>query len=147
MRYHLDEQEPGLNDMRRNIDAWWPFVEQGVEAIVINASGCGVTVKEYGHYLKHDTDYAEKARRVSGLARDLSEVLAPGAQSLAELVAASPLKRVAYHPPCTLQHGQKVRGHAKNCCKVCDLPFSCPPTATFAAVRQAPIRYYNLSCL
>ncbi|KZE34322.1 glycolate oxidase subunit GlcF [Crenobacter luteus] len=110
LRYHLDEQDAGLADMRRNVDAWWPHIEAGVEAIVVNASGCGVAVKEYGRYLRHDPAYADKAARVSALARDLVEIVAPEAANLAARVAASPLRRVAYHPPCTLQHGQRVRG-------------------------------------
>ena len=75
IRYHLNDQDGGLNDMRRNIDAWWPQIEAGAEAIVMTASGCGVTVKEYGHQLAHDPAYAAKARRVSELTKDLSEML------------------------------------------------------------------------
>jgi glycolate oxidase iron-sulfur subunit len=73
--FHLNEQKDALGYMRRNIDAWWPHIEQGAEGIVITASGCGVTVKEYGHYLKHDPAYAEKAKRVSELTRDISEIV------------------------------------------------------------------------
>ena len=109
LRFHLNEQEAGLNDMRRNIDAWWPYVEQGVEAIVMTASGCGVTVKEYGHLLAHDRAYAAKAQRISELCRDLCEVLEPFAPELQKKIAPKPHK-VAYHPPCTLQHGQQLRG-------------------------------------
>ena len=76
IRTHLNDREGGLKDMRRNIDAWWPQVDAGeVEAIVMNASGCGVTVKEYGHILQHDPLYADKARRISALTQDLSELL------------------------------------------------------------------------
>jgi glycolate oxidase iron-sulfur subunit len=114
LRYHLSEHEAGLDDMRRNIDAWWPYVEQGVEAIVMTASGCGVMVKEYGHVLRHDPRYAEKAQRISELTRDTSEVLTAELAALDEKLATSwpsglP-KRIAFHPPCTLQHGQKIRG-------------------------------------
>ncbi|HKX40282.1 MAG TPA: glycolate oxidase subunit GlcF [Burkholderiaceae bacterium] len=112
VRTHLNDHDGGLDDMRRNIDAWWPQVAQGmVEAIVMNASGCGVTVKEYAHALRLDPAYADKARRISELTRDLSELLP-------DLVA--PLKhklrlrgvptQLAFHPPCTLQHGQQLRG-------------------------------------
>ena len=117
IRTHLGDAAGGLADMRRNIDAWWPLIDgltsQGkVEAIVMNASGCGVTVKEYGHALAHDPDYAEKARRVSALTRDLSELL-PGLvpalkPQLRHRAGAAP--RIAFHPPCTLQHGQQLRG-------------------------------------
>jgi glycolate oxidase iron-sulfur subunit len=93
--------------MRRNIDAWWPIIENGCEAIVMTASGCGSTVKEYGHHLRHDAVYAARAARVSGLTRDLSEVLQ--AEDLSALKPAAP-KRIAFHPPCSLQHGQKLRG-------------------------------------
>src|SRR5690606_11425515 len=73
---HTSAPEEALALARRNIDAWWPHLEAGVEAIVITASGCGLQVKEYGHYLRHDPQYAEKARRVSEATRDLCEVLA-----------------------------------------------------------------------
>jgi glycolate oxidase iron-sulfur subunit len=81
--YHLNAQEEGLDYMRRNIDAWWPHVEQGVEAIVMTASGCGVLVKEYGHLLAHDPKYADKAKRISALTRDASEVLSAEREALA----------------------------------------------------------------
>jgi glycolate oxidase iron-sulfur subunit len=116
VRSHGGDHEGGLADMRRNIDAWWPLVQgltsQGrVEAIVVNASGCTLAVKEYGHALAHDTHYAKKARRVAALARDLSELLPGLVDALLPRVAAAPAaQRLAYHPPCTLQHGQQVRG-------------------------------------
>lgn len=110
LRFHLNEQEAGLDDMRRNIDAWWPYVEQGAEAIVMTASGCGATVKEYGHLLAHDAQYAAKAERISGLCRDLSEVIEPFAHALQERLQGIKRPKVAYHPPCTLQHGQQIRG-------------------------------------
>ncbi|KAB2310985.1 glycolate oxidase subunit GlcF [Betaproteobacteria bacterium SCN2] len=111
--FHLNFQEEGLAAMRRNIDAWWPHVESGAEAIVMTASGCGVTVKEYGHYLRHDPAYAEKAARVSALTKDLSEVLLAEETALrAWLERRGPAqgKRVSFHAPCTLQHGQKITG-------------------------------------
>ena len=119
IRTHLNDRDGGLADMRRNIDAWWPLVQgltsQGkVEAIVMNASGCGVTVKDYGHALAHDAAYADKARRISELTRDLSELLPalvpallPALQNKRQHVAT---RRLAFHPPCTLQHGQQLRG-------------------------------------
>jgi glycolate oxidase iron-sulfur subunit len=109
VRYHMNDQEGGLADMRRNIDAWWPYVDK-VEAIVMTASGCGVTVKEYGHLLAHDSAYAEKARRISEMTRDLSEIMPQFEAELAARVKGKITKRVAYHPPCTLQHGQQIRG-------------------------------------
>jgi glycolate oxidase iron-sulfur subunit len=112
VKFHLNDQTGGLDQMRANIDAWWPLVEQGAEAIVMNASGCGVTVKEYGHLLQGDAQYAERAARISALTRDLSELLPSMLTSLrprvdAQRAAQMPL---VFHPPCTLQHGQQLRG-------------------------------------
>ncbi|WP_332848487.1 glycolate oxidase subunit GlcF [Massilia sp. S19_KUP03_FR1] len=109
VRYHLNDQEAGLDDMRRNIDAWWPHIEQ-VEAILMTASGCGVTVKEYGHLLAHDSAYAAMAARISGMTLDLSEVMPQFETELAGLLRGKITQRVAFHPPCTLQHGQQIRG-------------------------------------
>jgi glycolate oxidase iron-sulfur subunit len=109
--YHLGAQDPGLAAMRRNIDAWWPEVERGCEAIIISASGCGVLVKEYGEILAHDPDYAEKARRVAGLARDPVEVI--GQADLTPLGRPGRGRKVAFHAPCTLQHGQQIRGRVE----------------------------------
>lgn len=109
LRFHLNDQEAGLDDMRRNIDAWWPLLDQ-VEAIVMTASGCGVTVKEYGHLLAHDPAYADKAAKVSALTLDLSEIMPQFEAELAGRLANKTAPRVAWHPPCTLQHGQQIRG-------------------------------------
>jgi glycolate oxidase iron-sulfur subunit len=111
VRFHLDYQADGLDDMRALIDAWWPHVESGAEAIVMTASGCGATVKEYGHMLAGDPKYAEKARRISSLTRDLCEVLEPEADRLATDPGEGP--RLAFHSPCSLQHGQQLRGVAE----------------------------------
>src|SRR2546421_3377449 len=106
LRFHLNYQERGRDDMRALIDAWWPLVESGeVEAIVMTASGCGVTVREYGHYLAEDPTYRDKAARISALTKDLSEVIPPEALSRKKA-----LFRVAFQSPCTLQHGQQLRG-------------------------------------
>ena len=120
VKFHLDDQDGGKRQMRANIDAWWPFIDgtaSPVEAIVMNASGCGVTVKEYGHILRDDPQYADKAARVSALTRDLSELLPELAPSLAGRVdvdrvasADGAAPRLVFHPPCTLQHGQQLRG-------------------------------------
>jgi glycolate oxidase iron-sulfur subunit len=110
IRYHLNDHEGGLDDMRRNIDAWWPLVEAGAEAIVMTASGCGVMVKEYGHLLAHDAAYAVKAKRIAELTVDLSEILPNFEAVLQNKLNGKIAKRVAYHPPCTLQHGQQIRG-------------------------------------
>lgn len=105
--YHLNAQQAGLARARRNIDAWWPAIEAGAEAIVISASGCGAFVKEYGHLLRFDAAYADKARRVSALARDLVEVIAAEPLDAFAPVAG---KRIAFHCPCTLQHAQRLGG-------------------------------------
>lgn len=117
--YHLNAHEEGLGFMRRNIDAWLPHLEQGAEAIVMTASGCGVTVKEYGHLLKHDPGYADKAARISAATRDVSEILLAEKDRLMALLGKSGMNRnsnphrdirLAFHSPCTLQHGQKITG-------------------------------------
>ncbi len=114
VKFHLNDQDGGTAQMRANIDAWWPLVEGGeVEAIVMNASGCGVTVKEYGHILQHDAAYADKAARISALTKDLSELMPALLPELkprirSEAIQAAGLQ--AYHPPCTLQHGQQLKG-------------------------------------
>ena len=116
IRAHLNDHHGGLDDARRNIDAWWPMVDGHggeVEALVMNASGCGVQVKDYGRLLAHDPDYADKAARVSALTRDLSEFLPALAGTLRSRLgqaASGPRPKLAYHPPCTLQHGQQLRG-------------------------------------
>jgi glycolate oxidase iron-sulfur subunit len=114
IRYHLDDHEGGLNDMRRNIDAWWPLVEQGAEAIVMTASGCGLAVKDYGRLLAHDPAYAERARRISALTRDISEIVSESETALRQLLSGKPARPVAFHSPCTLQHGQQIRGKVES---------------------------------
>ena len=110
VKFHLNDQDGGRAEMRANIAAWWPLAASGgVEAIMVNASGCGVTVKEYGHLLKGDPAYAEKAARISALTRDLSEWLPELASALQGRVN-PPAGMLAFHPPCTLQHGQQLRG-------------------------------------
>lgn len=108
LSHHLSAAKEAQQYMRRNIDAWWPLIESGVEAIVITASGCGAVVKEYGELLAGDAEYAEKAVRVSAMCRDISEVLmVEGIQNLGNSKSAV---KVAFHSPCTLQHGQKIVG-------------------------------------
>ncbi|MFC4276951.1 glycolate oxidase subunit GlcF [Achromobacter aloeverae] len=132
VNFHLDDQQAALRQMRANIDAWWPAVRDGeVEAIVMNASGCGAMVKEYAHHLRHDPQYADRAARIVALVRDVSEIVAPHAAQLrARLARAARVGgagkgegkdegkgggeahapvRAAFHPPCTLQHWQALR--------------------------------------
>jgi glycolate oxidase iron-sulfur subunit len=119
VKFHLNDQDGGKDEMRANIDAWWPYVQDpagAAEAIVMNASGCGVTVKEYGHILQDDPAYADKARRISALTKDLSELLPlivdavqAARPELSQRIRQSAPK-LAFHPPCSLQHGQKLKG-------------------------------------
>lgn len=122
--YHLNAQREGLDYMRRNVDAWWPYIGSqpgtgagagdNVEAIAITASGCGVTVKDYGHLLSRDPAYAEKAARISEVAKDISEIIEAEAPALLSLLNRVPVNgekpKLAFHSPCTLQHGMKIRG-------------------------------------
>ena len=107
--HHTSGVEEGLAQARRNIDAWWPHLETGAEAIVMTASGCGVHVKDYGHLLRDDPAYADKARRVSALTKDISEILTKEDLSKLKLTVKPGLK-LAFQSPCTLQHGQQLNG-------------------------------------
>ena len=136
VRFHLDDAEGARADARRNIDAWWPDIEAGrIEAIVMTASGCGVQVRDYGHLLQHDPVYAERARRVSELTRDIAElVLAEGESLRARLAArAQPREPLAWHAPCTLQHGQRIRGTVES-------------LLTAAGYELTPVRDAHLCC-
>lgn len=123
LAYHLDAQQEGLDAMRRLIDAWWPYIadpDKPTEAIVVTASGCGVMVKDYGHLLKHDPAYAEKAAHVSELAKDIGEIVATALPELTRLLENSPApdaEAIAFHAPCTLQHGQRLDGVVENIMK------------------------------
>jgi len=124
VKFHLNDQEGGAVQMRANIDAWWPYVEQGVEAIIMNASGCGVMVKDYGHVLANDAQYAEKAQKISALTKDISELLPELVAALKTKINMHALEQVgkqAFHPPCTLQHGQQLKGGIEK--HLCDLGF------------------------
>jgi glycolate oxidase iron-sulfur subunit len=111
VKFHLNDQSGGMAQMRANVDAWWPQVESGaVEAIIMNASGCGVTVKEYGHILQHDAAYAAKAQKISAITKDLSELLPELVAALKPQLRQASKEQLAFHPPCTLQHGQQLKG-------------------------------------
>ncbi|NMG67235.1 glycolate oxidase subunit GlcF [Azoarcus indigens] len=136
VRFHLNDAVGARDNARRNIDAWWPLVERGeVEAIAMTASGCGVQVKDYGHLLQHDTLYAEKARRIAELTRDISEIVAAEAERLTPMLRAKPgtPPPVAWHAPCTLQHGLKLRGGVEQ-------------LLTAAGFHLTPVRDGHLCC-
>jgi glycolate oxidase iron-sulfur subunit len=107
---HLDQQQVAREHARRNIDAWWPLVERGAEAIAFNATGCGTQLAEYGWLLRDDPAYRQRASRISGLSRDVSQILAPFEPRIRQLSGKAPAERVAFHAPCSLQHGLKSRG-------------------------------------
>ncbi|MCM8624616.1 glycolate oxidase subunit GlcF [Accumulibacter sp.] len=123
LRYHLDARQGAYADMRRVIDAWWPDVQSGrVEGFVMTASGCGAHVREYGELFRDDPAYAEKAERIAALTRDVSEVLAAERDSLNRLLrdaGGGTGQTVAFHSPCTLQHGQKIRGIVEGLLTAC----------------------------
>jgi glycolate oxidase iron-sulfur subunit len=102
VNYHLAAHADGLDNMRRNIDAWWPSIEHGAEAIISSASGCGAMLVDYGRLLADDADYAEKAQRVSQLSRDIGEILLR--EDMGKLAVNTQVGKVAIHTPCTLQN-------------------------------------------
>ena len=119
LRRHTDDVDGALRQARRNIDAWWPHIEAGAEAVVMNASGCGAVVREYGHVLRHDPLYADKAARVSALTRDLAEIVPALLAPRLPLAPAGSAGRIAFHPPCTLQHAQRIRGVVEALLRAC----------------------------
>ncbi|HWD34073.1 MAG TPA: glycolate oxidase subunit GlcF [Pseudomonas sp.] len=143
--YHLDAQQPGLERARRLIDAWWPAIESGAEAIVQTASGCGAFIKDYSKLLHHDRDYALKARRVSELARDLVQVI--DAEPVERLVCHSD-QLLAFHCPCTLQHALKLGGAVESVLKrlgftlsaVADGHLCCGSAGTYSLTQPALAR-------
>jgi len=109
--HHLSATERAKDYARRNIDAWWPHIEAGAEAIVSNTTGCGVMLKDYAHLLSDDPIYADKAKRIAGLSRDIVEILE--AEDLTSLKPTKTCKRISFHAPCTLQHGQGLPGRVE----------------------------------
>jgi glycolate oxidase iron-sulfur subunit len=124
LSHHLNAHDEAVQKVCANIDAWWPHVERGAEAIVVTASGCSVMVKDYGHFMQHDTAYAVKAEKIAALAKDVSEVIATEWSLLKPKVKAAS-EKIAYHPPCTLQHGMKLKGGVETLLK--DMGFSLAP--------------------
>ena len=126
LAHHLSAEERSREQMRQNIDIWWPEIERGAEALVVTASGCGAMIRDYGILLRDDPEYAPKAARIAELMRDISEVIAqefaksgvpqqrtssgPPVPSDPPRPPAKSRPRVAFHSPCTLQHGLRIRG-------------------------------------
>jgi glycolate oxidase iron-sulfur subunit len=137
LRFHLDDVGGARADARRNIDAWWPLLDGGAEAVVMTASGCAVQVRDYGHLLQDDERYAAKAERVAVAMRDISEVLLAERAALTRLLAALPppavSETIAFHAPCTLQHGLKIRGVVEDLLRA-------------AGYRLAPVADSHLCC-
>ena len=109
---HLLKHSDALEMMKRNVDAWWPSVEAGAEGILVNASGCGVMLNEYAEKLAGLPDYAEKAKIIASLVKDPVELLSN--EDLGKLDIQVPDLKIAFHAPCTLQHGLKQQGVVEN---------------------------------
>jgi len=155
---HLTKTEKAEQMMRRNIDAWWPHTEQGAEAIVCTASACGLQIKDYGHYLRGDDVYADKARQVSALAKDISEVLSQEEYLPTVLAKKDGSIRVAFHAPCTLQHGLQLNGVVEGILKRCgfetvpvaDSHLCCGSAGTYSILNPGlaePLRANKLAAL
>lgn len=141
--YHTHDKETGKNFMRANIDAWLPHLEAGAEAIVVNASGCGAIIKDYGDILRDDPVYAEKAKRISGLCKDIVEILR--GEDLRPLGVKARTEPLAFHPPCTLQHAQKLSGRVESLLQglgfdlvpVKDIHLCCGSAGTYSLLQPA----------
>jgi glycolate oxidase iron-sulfur subunit len=159
LSHHLAARGEARRLMRANIDAWWPAIERGAEAIIVSASGCGVLVKEYGDLLRDDPAYAERARRVATLACDPVEVIAAQWKRIAPLVAMDRgAERVAFHTPCTLQHGLKLAGRVEEILEalgleltpVADAHLCCGSAGTYSMLQptlSGELRANKLACL
>jgi len=117
LSFHLNAQDDAKNQIRRNIDAWWPHIEDGIEAIISTASGCGVMIKDYAELLESDQHYREKAKVVAKMTKDLCQIVI--AEDI-ELLKTNDVRNIAFHPPCTLQHGQKITGIVETILKRCE---------------------------
>lgn len=143
LSHHLSAPKEALNFIRQNIDAWWPLVETGAEAIVMTASGCGAIVKEYGDLLREDPAYATKAAHIASITRDIGEILA---QEDCSALTPSPHfpRRIAFQSPCTLQHGQQLNGLVENLLRqagfdltpVPDAHLCCGSAGTYSLLQQ-----------
>lgn len=115
--YHLAEQTAAVKFIKRNIDHWWPYVDNGVEAIVSTASGCGVMIKDYGYILRDDPAYAARAARVADLTRDISEIFTAVEIDRLRTLLGGKQTRTVFQNPCTLQHGQKLKNSTEDLLK------------------------------
>jgi glycolate oxidase iron-sulfur subunit len=161
VRLHLDDRAGAIEDARRNIDAWWPHIERGAEAVIVTASGCGAHVRDYAHLLEDDPDYAKKAARVTLLAKDIGEVIAAekeGLVALLEMSVSAGRRKIAFHSPCSLQHGLKVRGVVEELLQtagfdltpVADGHLCCGSAGTYSILQPAlshRLRANKLACL
>ena len=112
LTHHMGKEEPALQSARKNIDAWMVEINgKGLDAIIITASGCGTTIKDYAHMLRNDKAYAEKAARVASLAKDITEYLSGITFPKPEFI---PSIKIAYHSACSMQHGQNITAQPKN---------------------------------
>ncbi len=142
VQFHLNYQGDGLERAKANVDAWWPHVEAGVEAIVITASGCGTMVKDYGHLLRGDAAYAGKAARISALAKDVSEVVAAERAALAacwRLGGRAAQRRVPFALLAAARAAASTGWSRRSCATRASISRPCR-TRTSAAVPRAPIR-------
>ena len=139
---HTSQAEFGRAKARKLIDLWWPHVEAGVESIIITATGCGVTVKDYPGLFEHDPTYAERAKTISRLSCDLSEFI--GREINKEKFELKSPKRVAFHTPCTMQHGLGLKGNVEamlkalgyDICQVTDAHLCCGSAGTYSILQS-----------
>jgi len=139
---HLSARDEALDYARRNIDVWCSYLDRGAEAIVMTASGCGATVREYGYLLADDPHYAAKAARVASSTKDIAEVIASEGLDGAALPQGQGI-RVAFQSPCTLQHGQRIRDlvesilsrHGYTLTPVADAHLCCGSAGTYSLLQ------------
>jgi glycolate oxidase iron-sulfur subunit len=147
LSHHLSAHDEAEQKVRANIDAWWPHIESGAEAIVGTASGCSVMLKDYGHFMQHDAVYAEKAAKVAALSKDVSEAIVAEWSKLKAMLKpriANNSEKIAYHPPCTMQHGMKLKGGVETMLKdmgfelaiVADSHLCCGSAGTYSVLQS-----------
>jgi glycolate oxidase iron-sulfur subunit len=140
---HTSEPEYALRQVKQLIDHWWPHVEAGIEAIVVTATGCGVSVRDYARLLADDSDYAQKAQKVSSLYRDLVEVVEAHGDQIE--VAGAAERRVAVHTPCTMQHGLGLNNRVERLlgavgyqiCRIEEAHLCCGSAGTYSMLQPA----------